>query len=505
VRRMRDGQPTASINNPVEFGSQHLQQPVRAQTKQASSTARGRQPLPVAFSRGNIGAAISRPAPMPQWPLMEQPLREEGVDATVTNPPARPRGNPPKRPPRPANVPSLLDASKVQDYTPSFPYRPQQNNKTSQSPQKEYWDDEYGSPTRSEPSPTTPSDYSSRPNTVSSVGTIPDFPLPVPGPPPRRSANLGPPPSSRKGATSYYSQSSYVSPIPEESMSSQRSHGSYASSMVIPSSWGSGPPEYYYDGDPESGIETAYRPDERRDPRTINDDEDGQGLVRQASLGRRRKPALTTIRSSEKTDTTASSPTQDAKKGKLGAAGKAAGLAGAATLAGAAMTGRDDVRNTRWPGPDGFGDDSVLLDASSSDKGLSKAAIAITTDQVSSAPQQRSLSPTDLRTSQSISNYNDGDSLSSTGLDNGSKAGIANRISALRRPPKLNIDAVREAEARGSLTSLPDLIRRATKLAAALDRGRPASRFENLSTGSEKNFSRKFSFIARMIFFLSCD
>lgn len=53
------------------------------------------------------------------------------------------------------------------------------------------------------------------------------------------------------------------------------------------------------------------------------------------------------------------------------------------------------------------------------------------------------------------------------------------RLSAIRRPPRLDIDAVRNAETRGSLTSLPDLIRRATRLAASLDRGRrPASRFD---------------------------
>lgn len=44
-------------------------------------------------------------------------------------------------------------------------------------------------------------------------------------------------------------------------------------------------------------------------------------------------------------------------------------------------------------------------------------------------------------------------------------------------PAPINIESVRQAEARGSLTSLPDLIRRATKLAAALEDGqRPASR-----------------------------
>ncbi|KAI6809966.1 hypothetical protein KC332_g12547, partial [Hortaea werneckii] len=45
-----------------------------------------------------------------------------------------------------------------------------------------------------------------------------------------------------------------------------------------------------------------------------------------------------------------------------------------------------------------------------------------------------------------------------------------------RRPPRLDVDAVRDAEARGSLTSLPDLIQRATRLASNLDRGRTASR-----------------------------
>ena len=52
---------------------------------------------------------------------------------------------------------------------------------------------------------------------------------------------------------------------------------------------------------------------------------------------------------------------------------------------------------------------------------------------------------------------------------------LADRVGK-RRPPKINVDAVREAEARGSLTSLPDLIKRATRLAANLDRGRTASR-----------------------------
>lgn len=44
------------------------------------------------------------------------------------------------------------------------------------------------------------------------------------------------------------------------------------------------------------------------------------------------------------------------------------------------------------------------------------------------------------------------------------------------------MDAVRDAEARGSLTSLPDLIRRATRLASMMNEGkRPASRLNDLN------------------------
>ncbi|KAK1981405.1 hypothetical protein LZ30DRAFT_782048 [Colletotrichum cereale] len=70
------------------------------------------------------------------------------------------------------------------------------------------------------------------------------------------------------------------------------------------------------------------------------------------------------------------------------------------------------------------------------------------------------------------------------------------RLSAVRRPPKLGLDmdSVREMESRGSMTSLPDLIKRATRLAALIDRGRrPASRFE-LDDGTwpdEKAFGRE--------------
>jgi hypothetical protein len=54
-----------------------------------------------------------------------------------------------------------------------------------------------------------------------------------------------------------------------------------------------------------------------------------------------------------------------------------------------------------------------------------------------------------------------------------------------KKPPRLDMNAVRDAEARGSLSSLSDLIRRATKLASNLDRGKTASRCDMLGQDAD--------------------
>src|SRR5947207_4057027 len=62
---------------------------------------------------------------------------------------------------------------------------------------------------------------SSRASTVSSIGTIPDFPLPqLPLPavaPQRKGQPLGPPPSARRPGPTYLTRDSFVTPIAEES------------------------------------------------------------------------------------------------------------------------------------------------------------------------------------------------------------------------------------------------------------------------------------------------
>ncbi|KAK0656460.1 hypothetical protein B0T16DRAFT_318752 [Cercophora newfieldiana] len=363
---------------------------------------------------GQIGVAISRPTQIPQWPL-QIPLGPTGPNATPYQPPPG-RSQPPQRPPRPSRVPSILDSSKVQDMTPSFQYMPPTGRES------------LGQDLQSVPE--TPS---SRPSTLSSVGTIPDFPLPaqLPPGPPRRSVNLGPPPSARRGASSFYSNASYVSPIPEESPRT-RSHASYASSAAMPDSWGSpspGPspnyPDFYDDTILEEG-------------QSVEDDEEDSRLVRSASIGKRAKPTL---------------------------------------VSSAMPRGQDDEVPGQRPRPtpvqnDPFQNGTAYVDNSSSSSSVPRVANAaagpsITPDAMLNA--YSSASATDHPISPSPSPQPQA----------GTRA--FSRLSAIRRPPKLDIDAVAKAEARGSLTSLPDLIRRATRLAASLEKGRrPASRFDDL-------------------------
>ncbi|KAI1365291.1 hypothetical protein F5Y08DRAFT_328149 [Xylaria arbuscula] len=349
---------------------------------------------------GTIGMAISRPTPVPQWPLAGPIASPASTDSEPYRPPPG-RSQPPQRPPRPSRVPSILDGSRVQDHTPTFQYVPQ-------------------SSINGEPStPVTPLTQSSRPSTLSSVGSIPDFPLPVavPNAVPRRSQNLGPPPSSRRGASSFYSTASFVSPIPEESPRI-RSHTSYASSAAIPDSFGSLSPSSQTD---------IYFDDAIAEESFTSDDADDSRLVRSASIGKRGKPSLVTTKSN--------SPPQSQRPAP------------------------QPIQGSPFAGGTGY------VEGSSS----------------SSAPTAKTLGGAGLTTNSMLTAFESASATDPSTLPRPEPSLKPSRLSGLRRPPRLDIDAVRTAEARGSLTSLPDLIRRATRLATMMDRGkRPASRFDDL-------------------------
>ena len=455
----------------------------------------------VPLSRPIISAPS--PAPRSQWPLREENDSARRLNNSPSEDRNRAKGAPPQRPPRPSYVPSFLDASKTPRNASSFQHRqPQQVQRPQPSAQQQphYWEDPYSLSSGQDSDPrrtiaTGTSSSSSRPSTSSSVGSIPDFPVPsIPlqqAQQSRRSINLGPPPSSRRGASSYYSQSSYVTPIPEESPESNvNSHGSYASSHVIPNNWVDGPAEFYL------GDGVAEEEEDERQSRGGDHDE-STGLVRKVSLGKRHKPSLTTIRSSDELNkedrvesenaiSTQTSKQDSSKPSLVSRAALATGVAESPFATGLALRAETDA-----PTNNSFETGTGFLDASSSSNDDSaKSPSTLTTEIPSSTSDSRPRSPIsaamDARVRQIMGGLERGGA-----LESGTPAPATEK--STRRPPRLNLDAVRDAEARGSLTSLPDLIRRATKLASNLDRGRTASRlgmFDMLNSG-EKESSRK--------------
>ncbi|TDZ54733.1 hypothetical protein CTRI78_v006071 [Colletotrichum trifolii] len=435
--------------------SRQRAQPSPTQSQSPSPTRLPRPTPPAALQNrdGGVGMAISRPIQTPQWPL-PGPIFSPSPDSEPYRPPPG-RGPPPQRPPRPSRVPSILDSSRVQDHTPVFQYTPQ--------PARDSIISQDGSS-----QPQTPSSRHTQ-SSLSSVGSIPDFPLPATVPaailppplppplaPPRRSVTLGPPPSSRRGDSSFYSNASFVSPIPEESPRS-RSHTSFASSAAMPKSWGSQSPGYSEGYPDELYEDDAYTTEDENSQTSrgsgspYGDGEESK-LVRSASLGKMSKPSIVMNRApsgGEPIPQEVLRPTPSPLQNQL----------------------------PRSPFDNGTG----YLEASSSSGHLptmaaTAATPSLTADAMLNAfAAASSTDPVDMRkVTPSPRPYD--------------------RMSAIRRPPKLGLDmnSVREMESRGSMTSLPDLIKRATRLAALIDRGRrPASRFDmDGEWPDEKAFAR---------------
>ena len=298
-------------------------------------------------------------------------------------------------------------------------------------------------------------------STVSSMGSIPDFPIPVALPQPRRSVNLGPPPSARRGASSFYSNASFVSPIPEESPRS-RSHTSFASSAAMPESWGEaspGPSPHFPVAFYDSGVVDEFRTSSAYDDEST----DESRLVRSASIGKRGKPSLVMTKATNATAGPSGSSSTEARPKE--------------------QSKEEEVKPPRPAASplqaNPFSDGTGYLDASSSSSTLptvkAPAPATLTPDAMLGAfAAASSLDPSDpkSRLTPSPRPYS--------------------RLSAIRRPPKLDMDAVNGNQARSSMTSLPDLIRRATRLAAMMDKGRrPASRFDNFDDyPDEKAYGR---------------
>lgn len=418
-------------------------------------------------------------SPGANWPLPDDP-------DTAQDTAPRQKGPPPQRPPRPSYVPSILDPTKPQSThlaPPPMPHTPARRREPEPEPlSPSEYDDVALSPT-----------YYPEPNeqrrimtasmaSNSSLGSIPDFPIPnIPSS--RKSQSLGPPPSARRGPSSYYSQMSYVSPIVEEAESHRSaSHNSFASSCVIPSADG-----FYFDEDvtpseyemPMASPSTLGGSEDGHSSRAT-DDGDQAGLVRHASVGKRGKPSLTTIKSVDSFDKIIKANQRKEKNGGVGKGIMAAGAAGGAFAAGYGNSREAGQRSSSRPDSEALSNGTGLFPPSASASSESVNTMGMAAKPMRSSPLARSDSetpdsPVDPRVNQILGGLQKGGALGAGYNSSAKGSTLADRIGA-RRPPRLNMDTVRDAEARGSLTSLPDLIKRATRLASNLDRGKTASR-----------------------------
>ncbi|KAJ0422135.1 hypothetical protein BJY00DRAFT_97451 [Aspergillus carlsbadensis] len=399
----------------------------------------GRRPK-VRVSQANTTA----PSPGPRAPQANGwPLSSNGSPQTrLVDPQGRlsnildshgsllaPRGMPPPQRPSRQDLPSpsVYSERSVSDAVPS----PLHVHHPGPSFSQPFHNQQDIHPALREPIPVASEDMfrKSAAESVGSIPSIPDFPPPLP---PSKNSNLAPP------TRSIMNRRSSVSPIPEELPDSPTiMNKPYAHSRVTASSWTSEQRESdilgaYLDSDSDG----AQQP-----PRMTEHAE--ATLVRQASLGKRGKPSLRTI------SKPSAGPPQSARSNNKT-------VAASEPMAGASL---EEIAAGLQP-RDSF--DSSSSEESHIDP--EKPPIMMGADRCANRSydhQRPSIDGTLPQRTPTMSETRPG----------------------ARRPPRLNMNAVREAEARGSLTSLSDLIKRATKLATNLEHGRTASRNDLLNVG----------------------
>lgn len=214
-------------------------------------------------------------------------------------------------------------------------------------------------------------------------------------------------------------------------------------------------------------------------------------VLRQASLGKRAKPAVTTIKTrSSHMEQDAPGETSSNAPASRNAAMAALSAAIAAGVGKAPIDFQGETPGSRSYTPVRMPFDSSPPGSPDADREFLRTPITPTTVASTNALTQK---PGSSHSGKSTN------ALLGLGIDQPS---MSNKIPPSRRPPKLDIDAVREAENRGSTTSLSDLIKRATRLAANLDKGRTASRLGMLDMfGSQEklNGNNRHSTMSDMI------
>ena len=429
-------------------------------------------------SPGSVPLPSTRPGNGPACPVSPQ-------DNTQTNPIQDRhvgRGPPPQRPPRPNVVPPMLQSTGYGDKEPPpLQYR---NPQAQQQPPRNYWEDNYLDSSSSSRPPTT-STTSTR--AESSTASIPDFPStpvvpPMPSyqPPPRR--NLGPPPSARKGGSSYYSQTSFVPPIPEEM---SETHSSYASSSVMQESWGDGPPEYYMGAGIDEEEEEDIPGGNSGRGSSAGDHDDASDLVRKT--GHPGITSLDTVESGDESDR----GSRNMQELDWQARQDERWRPGVVNTADTDPIGRHDFRgNARLHPYSGYESDATFLDSPTGESPMPRALKPnhLPANNAYFGTPSSPDSFVDPRVDEILGHLEKGGALASSGTASPSTAPSMTG-KGTKRPPYLNLKATKEG--RDSATSLPELIRRATKLASNLDRGRTASRIGMLDMLNAKEKESK--------------
>ena len=288
----------------------------------------------------------------------------------------------------------------------------------------------------------------------------------------------------------YYPQNSFVAPIPEEI---SEGHSSFASSHVIPTSWGDGPPDPYAEEgiEEEDEVKLVAKSNEDQTPKA-KDHLEPDKIPRKHSSRRRSRASSKEFFSADVLQNRGKNvggihrqdPILNVNNGH-----PSAGTVGPETGTGAANHPRSPAMTI--PGtaflvpPSGNTSPNLSPISPTTNESLSRS----TTNASFITPYSGSRTPVDPRVHQILGS-----------LERGGHYGASSVVTPFtstapsmsekgpKRPPRLDLAATKGGEARGSQSSLPELIRRATKLASNLDRGKTASRLGMLDVvnGSEK-------------------
>lgn len=434
-----------------------------------------------------------RPQPSSQRPSRSSGDAQPGAPNLSVHPSQRSQ---PSRPPRPDQVPIAFGhprpaANREPPATRTIPqYRQDSGPPIIQYAHQEPVSSWVEAVSPSYPSPDVPRPFAEnqRDSTGSSVYSVPDFPVPqAPAMPqiphqvarpfyqPNRRPPLGPPPSARRGPSSYYPQRSHVAPIVEETDSQRGTHdskSSFASSNAIPI----GISRHLADQHDMNEHDGSPFQDQYEDSDSSEPEQTRPIPVRQASIGRKSTPVLTTIKNGDLRPDSQTRPMAHVNPQEV----RSNTQPGRQPLRrpGTSENVESEIMDMSFPMVDmspeersetSFHPSSTRTNSSDI---LGKDAIVSGSEK----PMRHQLSPESLsiqKENSSFSAFETSEKGAAPSLEK--QMTLGERVGS-RRPPRLDVDAVREAEARGSLTSLPDLIRRATKVASNLDRGRTASR-----------------------------